>query len=123
MTSTLVGIFTRTEKAELAADELSAAGVDKAQISLSPAVSNEANMTPTYGHVFPDGPFFTGDDDDAEEHDGDREARYSQALRQGWTVLKVEVDDTQADTAADVLRQAGVLELDQIAPPHTRKPR
>lgn len=104
MARTLVGIFTRTEKAEMAADGLTAAGVDKAHISLSPAVSNEANIgwPPHLG-----APLFAQDDPDDD-------ARYTQALRQGWTVLTVEVEDRQAATAADVLRQAGVLELDQL---------
>lgn len=113
MTRTLVGIFTRTEKAELAADGLTAAGVDKAHISLSPAVSNDANIA-LPPHV--DGPLFADDvDDDLDDEQG-HGARYSQALRLGWTVLTVEVEERQAATAADVLRQAGVLELDQLPP-------
>lgn len=113
MTRTLVGIFTRTEKAELAADGLTAAGLDKARISLSPAVSNDANIAwPPHA----DEPMFVDDADDDPDDEEGHGARYSQALRQGWTVLTVEVEDRQAATAADVLRQAGVLELNQLPP-------
>ncbi|MFN6995512.1 MAG: hypothetical protein ACK4PH_15045 [Aquincola tertiaricarbonis] len=113
MTRTLVGIFTRTEKAELAADGLTAAGVATTHISLSPAVRNDANIAwPPHA----DGPLFTDDADEDPLDEAGRGARYSQALRQGWTVLTVEVEDLQAAQAADVLRQAGVLELDQLPP-------
>lgn len=116
MTRTVVGVFEHTDNVDAALEALRAAGVQADQIHLSDAVPTEGDASPV-GKDTNEGPmggvrgFFAnlfGDDDRSA-------AQYSQAMRMGWTVVKVEAEDDQAYAAVAALEGAGAVDLEEKA--------
>lgn len=113
MTRTVVGVFDQAEKANAALDGLTSVGIRRDQITLSDATGPEgatttgqddgmlAGVRSFFGSLF-------GDDDR-------QAAQYSQAMRLGWTVVKVEADDAQAEAAVSALERSGAVDLEEKA--------
>lgn len=113
MTRTVVGVFDQAEKAHAALDDLTTAGIRREQITLSDASQSGdlatqdrddgmlAGVRGFFGNLF-------GDDDRDAAH-------YSQAMRLGWTVVKVEADDAQAEAAVQALERSGAVDLEEKA--------
>lgn len=124
MKRTVLAVFDRTEKAELAVDALASAGVSRHRVALSPAVNAEANRL---------------EDDDTEaalpvaaqaflagvEAADDGRNDCARAMLLGWTVLKVEAEDNQAAAASRLLKQAGAVKQVPARPArdHDRDPK
>ncbi|URI07889.1 YsnF/AvaK domain-containing protein [Aquincola tertiaricarbonis] len=113
MTRTIVGVFDHAEKANAALNDLTTAGIRREQITLSDAARTGdsaaqdqddgmlAGVRSFFGNLF-------GDDDRDAAH-------YSQAMRLGWTVVKVEADDAQAEAAVQALERSGAVDLEEKA--------
>lgn len=115
MTRTVVGVFDRPETVEGAERALHAAGFGDSQIHITErptgdtvgATPNDEGMLSGVRSFFAD---IFGD------NDSDRDAsQYAQAMRMGWTVVKVEADEDQVSAAALALEQAGAIDIDAKA--------
>lgn len=111
MTRTVVGVFDQIDKANAAIDGLTTAGIRREQITLSDAPRADGQHADDDGMLAGVRNFFGslfGDDDR-------NTAQYSQAIRLGWTVVKVEADDAQAEVAVDALERSGAVDLEEKA--------
>ena len=118
--NTVVGVFDNSAEAQRAVSDLVAAGVVRAQIQLT---SNE-RATATAGGASRDSEheglgdrishFFSrlfGNGDDPDEA-----TYYSEAVRRGSAVVTVNADsEQQADKAADILDDAGAVDINERA--------
>lgn len=124
MATTLVGIFDDYSHAQQAVQQLTSAGVRQGEISIARNQPAGQGYT-TYGgrgssdyttgtsigdkiSNFFDGIFGTDINDDER-------GLYSEAVRRGSTVVAVNVDENMSDRAAEVLNQAGAVDVDRRA--------
>ncbi len=121
MSTTLVGIFDDFTAAQRAVQQLSQAGIKQGDISI--ARNDEGRGYTTYGGAnsadyttgtsvgdsisnFFDGIFGTDINDDER-------GVYAESVRRGSTVVIVNTDDQMLDRAADVLNNAGAVDVDR----------
>ena len=121
MSKTLVGIFDDNAAAQDAVKQLTNAGIKQGDISI--AKNNGGNGYATYGGAnskdyttetsvgdkianFFDGIFGTDINDDER-------GVYAESVRRGSTVVTVHTDDNMLDRAADILNNAGAVDVDR----------
>jgi uncharacterized protein (TIGR02271 family) len=118
MKQTVVGVFDQYAAAKHAADLLRQQGIDDDDIHVTAAdddyggtVREDGDGHREMGLMERIREFFMGtlDDDDRDEM-----GAYSEALRRGGAVVKVEVDEEpQIDAAREALEQAGAVDIDE----------
>lgn len=115
MTRTVVGVFDRYESVESAERALHAAGFGDSQIHITEQTNARDNASGTQDEGMLSGVrnFFAdmfGDNDDNRDA-----AQYAQAMRMGWTVVKVDAEEDRVSAAALALEQAGAVDIDAKA--------
>ncbi|MCR5868318.1 MULTISPECIES: YsnF/AvaK domain-containing protein [Aquincola] len=115
MTRTVVGVFDRYDSVESAERALHAAGFGDSQIHITEQPNGRDNASGTQDEGMLSGVrnFFS---DIFGDNDSDRDAaQYAQAMRMGWTVVKVDADEDRVSAAALALEQAGAVDIDAKA--------
>lgn len=115
MTRTVVGVFDRYESVESAERALHDAGFSDSQIRITEQPNGRDNASGTQDEGMLSGVrrFFA---DLFGDNDSDRDAaQYAQAMRMGWTVVKVDADEDRVSAAALALEQAGAVDIDAKA--------
>ena len=115
MSRTVIGVFDRPEGVDRAQHTLQAAGFDERQIHVTGrpggstvgATHNEEGVMSSVRSFLAD--LFSQPDSEPET------ARYAQAMRLGWTLVKVEAQAQQVDAAALALKQAGAVDIEAKA--------
>jgi len=112
MRQTVVGVFDRYAAAQNAAELLRQRGIDEDDIHLAASDDSSASLSEDRheeGLLDKIKNFFSGDvDDDAEV------SAYSEHVRRGGAVLKVDVEDEpEVDVAREVLQSAGAVDIDE----------
>lgn len=113
MTRTVIGVFDRPETVESAERALHAAGFGESRIHVTQRPSGAADTAAPHDegllsgvrHFLAD--LFGNDDRGA--------APYAEAMRLGWTLVKVEADEDQVSAATLALEQAGAVDIDAKA--------
>lgn len=109
MATTLVGIFDRAEEAQRASAELTQMGVEERLVKVTSSSGSQVGSTGG-GESRDDRGFFAklfgiGDDDE-------QSGTYAEAVRRGGYVVTVHLEDeNQADRVADVLENAGAIDV------------
>jgi uncharacterized protein (TIGR02271 family) len=110
MATTLVGIFDRAEEARRASAELSQMGIEERMVKVTSSSDVEGDSSMGSGGSGDDRGFFAklfglGDDDE-------QSGTYAEAVRRGGYVVTVHLDDeSQADRVADILENAGAIDV------------
>jgi stress response protein YsnF len=110
MTQTITALFDRPAEAEAAQAKLVAAGIPQSAIKLVQGAQT-ARTSGSYDYHKDEGGFW-GSLKDFFMPEEDRYA-YSEGLSRGGTLLTVQTDQAQLETAYDILEQNGSVDLDQ----------
>jgi uncharacterized protein (TIGR02271 family) len=121
MSTTLVGIFDDFTAAQQAAQQLSQAGIKQGDISIARNEGGKgyttyggANSTDyTTGTSIGDGIANFFDGIFGTDINDDERGVYSESVRRGSTIVVVNTDDQMLDRAADVLNNAGAVDVDR----------
>jgi uncharacterized protein (TIGR02271 family) len=112
MKQTVVGVFDKYATAQHAAQELRSSGfADSVFVTEEPGedVTRQGENQGVFDHVRS---FFA----ELFGTDEDREVRtYAEAVRRGGALVKVEVDEQQADVARSALESAGAVDIEERA--------
>ncbi|MBQ1765174.1 MAG: hypothetical protein IIZ92_20055 [Aquincola sp.] len=115
MTRTVIGVFDRPEGVDRAEHALQAAGFDGRQIHVTGrpggstvgATPNEEGVLSSVRSFLAD--LFSQPGSEPET------SRYAEAMRLGWTLVKVEATPEQTDAAKLALQQAGAVDIEAKA--------
>jgi stress response protein YsnF len=110
MTQTITALFDRPAEAQAAQAKLVAAGIPQSAIKLVQGAQT-ARTSGSYDYHKDEGGFW-GSLKDFFMPEEDRYA-YSEGLSRGGTLLTVQTDQAQLETAYDILEQNGSVDLDQ----------
>lgn len=125
MATTLVGIFDDFNEAQKAVQQLTAAGVKQGAISIArndggkgyTTYGGENSTDYTTGTSIGDGiaNFFDSLFGTDVNNDDDERHIYAESVRRGSTIVTVNADDATVDRAADILNDAGAVDVDRRA--------
>ena len=115
MTRTVIGVFDQPEGVDRAQSALHAAGFAERQIHVTGrpggstvgATPNEEGVMSSVRSFLAD--LFSQPGNEPET------SRYAEAMRRGWTLVKVEATAEQTDAAALALKQAGAVDIEAKA--------
>lgn len=110
MTQTITALFDRPAEAQAAQAKLVAAGIPQSAIRLVQGAQT-ARTSGSYDYHKDEGGFWDSLKDFFMPEE-DRYA-YSEGLSRGGTLLTVQTDQAQIETAYDILEQSGSVDLDQ----------
>ena len=112
MTQTITAMYDDKAAAESAMDRLVAAGIPKGSVRLVPGnTAATTSSTSAYDHKRDEGGFW-GSLKDAFMPDEDRYT-YTEGLSRGGTMLSATVEETQVQTALDIMDDHGSIDLDE----------
>ena len=110
MTQTITALFDTPQAAEATRGKLVAAGVPQSAIRIVAGAQNTTRTSGSFDRERDEGGFW-GSLKDFFLPEEDRYA-YSEGLSRGGTMLSVSVEQSQADTAYDILEENGSVDLD-----------
>lgn len=116
MNRIVIGVFERPEGVDSAHSALRAAGFDERQIHVTGRPGGSTvGATPNDEGLMSSVRSFLADLFGSHPDHELQAPRYAEAMRRGWTLVKVEATEQQQEAAALALRQAGAVDIEAKA--------